>query len=481
MSKKTNWIVLTLPAQPITTSAVNISLVDYLEQSYPGLGIDKIVCVYHKPDEVGWLLDADEYLRKGKKNFNRAFLNKMKRDFTATGKNFYGFIKFLFTQDVKSTRLESDFFKFIKLYLAHFATVYPVTGPITFGYSDFFVNKFLRRHNYSPQALESIKIFTKPSHNFIADEEKSLRQIKKMLVKKKINLGTLARFEKDVPDLYQSLVEHQHKYYWLSNNYKDTCQLDISYFFSKLKSIKLIKEVDNKSIITRRKLFLRGYLDKKDIVSLQMLGEMAGLQDLRKKANMCANYWLLEFIKKLAVRYHLAGDLSKLLVLPEILSLLTDKQINLASLRQRQYGLINFTFLNREYILTDRDFKLVKHKLENIIKKASVDIIKGSVGNFGKVQGRARVVIDIKSEARKIKRGDILVTSMTRPEFVPYLKLVKGIVTDEGGITSHAAVVAREFNLPCVIGTKIATKVLKDGDLVEVDANKGVVKILKRR
>jgi pyruvate,water dikinase len=52
-------------------------------------------------------------------------------------------------------------------------------------------------------------------------------------------------------------------------------------------------------------------------------------------------------------------------------------------------------------------------------------------------------------------------------------------VTDEGGVTCHAAIVAREMKKPCIIGTKIATKVLKDGDLVEVDANKGVVKILK--
>ena len=54
------------------------------------------------------------------------------------------------------------------------------------------------------------------------------------------------------------------------------------------------------------------------------------------------------------------------------------------------------------------------------------------------------------------------------------------IVTNQGGITSHAAIVSRELNIPCIIGTKIATKVLRDGDLVEVDANKGVVKIIKK-
>jgi len=69
---------------------------------------------------------------------------------------------------------------------------------------------------------------------------------------------------------------------------------------------------------------------------------------------------------------------------------------------------------------------------------------------------------------------------MTRPEYTGIMKKAKAIVTDEGGITCHAAIVAREMKKPCIIGTKVATQVLHDGDLVEVDADRGVVKILKR-
>jgi len=71
------------------------------------------------------------------------------------------------------------------------------------------------------------------------------------------------------------------------------------------------------------------------------------------------------------------------------------------------------------------------------------------------------------------------VTSMTTPEFVPAMRKAKAIVTDEGGVTCHAAIVSRELNKSCVIGTKNASKVLKDGDLVEVDAEKGLIKIIK--
>ena len=63
---------------------------------------------------------------------------------------------------------------------------------------------------------------------------------------------------------------------------------------------------------------------------------------------------------------------------------------------------------------------------------------------------------------------------------VPLLKNVVAIVTDEGGLTSHAAIISRELKIPCIIGTSNATQILKDGDEVEVDANNGIIKILKK-
>lgn len=83
-------------------------------------------------------------------------------------------------------------------------------------------------------------------------------------------------------------------------------------------------------------------------------------------------------------------------------------------------------------------------------------------------------------EITSFKEGNILVTVMTNPFFVPALKKALAVITDEGGITCHAAIASRELNIPCIIGTKIATKVLKDGDMVEVDAEKGVVRILAK-
>lgn len=88
---------------------------------------------------------------------------------------------------------------------------------------------------------------------------------------------------------------------------------------------------------------------------------------------------------------------------------------------------------------------------------------------------RDRIELD---EKKSLLDGKILVTIQTTPYFIPYLKGILAIITDEGGITCHAAIVSRELNKPCIIGTKIATKVLRDGDLVEIDAEKGIVRKL---
>lgn len=83
-------------------------------------------------------------------------------------------------------------------------------------------------------------------------------------------------------------------------------------------------------------------------------------------------------------------------------------------------------------------------------------------------------------DLQKIKDNDIFVAQQTFPAFIMGMRKAKAFVTDEGGITSHAAIIAREMKKPCIIGTKNATRILHDGDLVEVDANQGIVKILKR-
>ncbi|MDO8563740.1 MAG: PEP-utilizing enzyme [Nanoarchaeota archaeon] len=113
-----------------------------------------------------------------------------------------------------------------------------------------------------------------------------------------------------------------------------------------------------------------------------------------------------------------------------------------------------------------------------ILKEEKSDVIKGQTAYPGHAKGTVRIILD-PSKAGNFNEGDILVTGMTRPEYLALVKKASAFVTDAGGVLSHAAIVARELKKPCVIGTQIATKVLKDGMTVEVDADKGIVRILK--
>ena len=121
--------------------------------------------------------------------------------------------------------------------------------------------------------------------------------------------------------------------------------------------------------------------------------------------------------------------------------------------------------------------KKLKSLLATVPKLKDVSELKGEIAFPGKVRGRVRVVLEAK-EFPQFKKGEILVTRITDPSYLPIMKKAAAIVTEVGGITSHAAIVSRELKVPCIVGTKVAVQALKTGQLVEVDANQGIVKKL---
>ncbi len=112
--------------------------------------------------------------------------------------------------------------------------------------------------------------------------------------------------------------------------------------------------------------------------------------------------------------------------------------------------------------------------LDIIISEEKDVELKGMAACMGVVRGRVKVLRDA-NDGEKMEDGDILVTTMTTPDFLPWMEKAGAIVTDEGGVTCHAAIVSREFGTPCIVGTDRATEVLKDGDFVEVNADEGKV------
>lgn len=103
-----------------------------------------------------------------------------------------------------------------------------------------------------------------------------------------------------------------------------------------------------------------------------------------------------------------------------------------------------------------------------------ITLVKGLPASPGIGRGKVKLIKDI-SEINKVNEGDVLVTAMTNPDMVPAMRKCAGVVTDEGGRTCHAAIVSRELQIPCIVGAKTATKTLKTGDTVTVDAVRGIV------
>lgn len=132
---------------------------------------------------------------------------------------------------------------------------------------------------------------------------------------------------------------------------------------------------------------------------------------------------------------------------------------------------------NKLYILQTRPVTALEKKAPQQEMAGKINLpllVKGAPASPGLVTGPVKIIRSAK-EINKVKKGDILVTAMTTPDFVPAMKKVAAIVTDRGGQTSHAAIVSRELGVPCVIGTNEATKKLKNGMMVTVNAQTGEV------
>ncbi len=214
------------------------------------------------------------------------------------------------------------------------------------------------------------------------------------------------------------------------------------------------------------------------------LGYPASL--IGKNKDMVANllYSVIEpFIKKcvdaIGKKSHFNGDLLRYMTMAEFRSYLKKPSLSLKQildLKRRKNGYL-YLLAGGEY-LTFRKEIISRVDKELTKPEENTAVIKGVAVYPGKAIGR---VYKAFHGVKVSKPGYVLVTNITKPDDVPFLRKFAAIVTDEGGLLSHVAVVAREFKIPSIMSAKIATKVLKDGDLVEVDADHGTVKILNNK
>ena len=306
----------------------------------------------------------------------------------------------------------------------------------------------------------------------------------KSLFKKEDAKTIIARL-KDFSAISRKINNHAREYFWILNNYAQATVLGADYFIVGLKKIlqfnsdpileiKQIEQGLKKAKIEKKRLVAKLRLNKDLLLLIKLLEHGIYWRDERKKYNQIADHYHMLFIKETVRRFSIGlGDL-KYIFPSELIKLLRGGSFDRNSLRVRRASNLIIYTPAKLCLFTGKFAKQLNDRLYKTTK-IKTGLIQGDSACLGKVRGEVRVIMG-PNDFKKMKPGCILVTSMTRPEFVPVMKLAKGIVTDEGGITCHAAIISRELGIPCIIGTRVATKVFKDGDKVEVDAEKGEVR-----
>ncbi len=238
------------------------------------------------------------------------------------------------------------------------------------------------------------------------------------------------------------------------------------------------EEISKKS---NEKKKLRGSLNLDEKSVADFLSWIIELRDDRKLLMNKLNVLFNESVQLLYGKWGLDKNLSFVSYVFEVLKGKEFLLGNINNIKKRNHDFVNLYYGDEEYSEKYEDLDEEFRESETLEKpREDVDTIKGQIANKGKAKGIARIIYDPK-KFHSFSEGDILITSMTRPEFVPIMKKSSAIVTNEGGIACHAAILSRELNKPCIIGTKNVTEIIRDGMEVEVDADNGVVKILSKK
>ncbi len=342
---------------------------------------------------------------------------------------------------------------------------------------------------------ERLKMFTTlispTEYSFINREEKELEEIidwiktqqnLKPIFKK--NMYSLLADLKKNPAALTKIRMHQKKYFWISYDYYGS-PLELDFFAKRIKerleSSRSEPEISLDQLRQKqqdifRELLTKKMISPKDEELFIAAQEATLLLDYKKEKLSQAHYLINRILEKAAIKNNISPQdllFARKDELPQALRHQLEKQI----LEDRRNQSVFYYSKNGKHVFSHNDAKKIIKYLESG-KKGTIQELSGICASPGTLVGRIRL-IKTASEINSIRKGEILVTGMTTPDYLVAMKKAAAIITDEGGMTCHAAIVSRELGIPCIVGTKNATTILHDGDIVELHAVNGVIKIIK--
>ncbi len=345
---------------------------------------------------------------------------------------------------------------------------------------------------------EAFSLLTTPlEESFAQQEYLSYLKILAEIEKHKVVYGLFqqqdARFILDkLPDRFKKLIkQHVESFGWLGYGvngpgWKEDYYFDLlaSLARQKVKPALLIKKInlEKKETVKKQQAAIKALkIDQRHQLLFQAAAGQVFTKGYRKDA-LFHGFWCLEFLhREFAGRTNLALKQVRNIAPWEYGRVIKGKEKWSDELNKRWIYHIQYSEHGQHRVLSGHQAKQFVDRLTFEVKNLPrvIKKLEGECASPGKVRGVV-VIINTPAENKKIEQGDILVSLSTNPDLMPAIRQAKAIVTDIGGLTSHASIISRELGIPCVVGTKIATQVLKDGSLVEVDATHGVVTIIKR-
>jgi len=288
----------------------------------------------------------------------------------------------------------------------------------------------------------------------------------------------------------EKLADYQKRYYWSKNNYFIAQNLTVEHFKEEIKvwrkskkdlklELERIENTPKKNYLEKQALLKKYKLSQFLKTLLKISEDFTWWQDERKRATYLNIEIGSKILREVSRRTRYKFDFLRCALPNEVEDILMESRPSKQELKNRLAGCAAVCSRQGSRVFIGSDINKIKKIILGNKKLSEIQDFRGLSASTGRAIGTVKIVKSA-TEIGKVKQGDILVAVMTRPDYVVAMKKAAAIVTNEGGITSHAAIVSRELGIPCIIGTKIATEVLKDGDLVEVNANHGWVRKLNK-
>ncbi len=340
---------------------------------------------------------------------------------------------------------------------------------------------------------EYFTILTQPtSKSLIQLEEEEFLEIAALIYKDSTLVKKFPNVVKEdfSKEIWEKLQKHYEKYHyvtymWIGKSGVHSFEhylKEITQFITEGKdALTLLKSKEKEfqdSLQKREDLLDKLNIEDKWRKVFKGFGDFMVTKIYRRYGQMYALYRMEPLVRELARRLHISYMQSRFMLTKEIEEALIQGKVDREVLDSRTKFSVHYCEKDFEEVYIRNEAKKLSEQIQEE-KIGDVDEMVGQTGCLGYAVGEVKQVIR-PADMAKMNEGDILVSIATDPDIVPAMKKAAAFVTDQGGMTSHAAIVAREMNKPCVIGTKIATRVLQDGDYAEVDAHKGIVKKISK-